>query len=120
MLLPGYFRLELHGFSEVGSHSGNPLAPDPEINAGCLAKGRRQRVVVVASGESQLEQRVAGAGFDLRRQHTTRRAPRLPHVAARLDDQYPASAHCQLSGTGGSDGAAANHYYVMTGWHWDL
>jgi hypothetical protein len=116
-LLPGYFRLERCRLGGIGGYAGNSFAPETQINSGFLVEVCRKRRVELPGSETQLEQWIGGIGFDLGCQHPPSRAPRLTHAAARLDHKHPAPVHGELPGAGGSDGASANHDYVMAGRH---
>ena len=75
---------------------------------------------MISRGDAEPEQWIGPIGLDLGGEHAGGRPPRLPGVAARLEDQHAAPGGRELPGAGGSDGAAADHDHIMGGRHGDL
>jgi hypothetical protein len=119
-LLRRYLRPQLSGLYILARDPGNTFLPEADINAGALPQGCSQRHVVISCGDAEPEQGIGPIGLDLRGEHAGSRPPRLAVVAARLEDEHAASGSRELSGAGGSNGAAANYDHVMGGRHGDL
>jgi hypothetical protein len=88
LLLPSDLGLERLRLGGVGGNPGDSFPPETDIDSGCAMKVCDEWRVVFPGRESQLEQRIAGIGLDLRGQHTRGCPPGLTGVGAPFDYQY--------------------------------
>ena len=87
--------------------------PQPDVGVRGLEEGVRERPIVLPRGDPELDQRIVGAGLDLRRQHPRSRPPGLAMIAAGLEQSYPSSGQRQLAGAGGSNRAGTNYDNIV-------
>ncbi len=113
LLLPSHLCSELLPLGIGPGYPGDPLLPETQIDTRGFLKCGGEASVIIATGQPQKEQRIAGTCLDLGREHSRCCAPGLPLVISSLQDQDLPAGRSEFPGAGGAHGPAADHQGVM-------
>jgi hypothetical protein len=118
--LPCHLGSEHNGLRLAAGDMSNAGLPPSDVDSDFSSKGRGEGLVVFPSGQTELEERVVGAGVHLGSQHSGRGAPSFASGAAPFANQDPPAGQCEFSGAGGPYRAAPDDDNIIRCGHLGL